>query len=831
MSLKKFAKGIKKCGFKFIKYNYFSKNIIKNNGAYFYPCKNSIIDICKGGKLILNADFEFNAGKIKNSKAEAFLQIGNNAQMIINGNSRINFGSTVHVNPNAILEIGSMTSNVGINIQCHKKISIGKDCMFGRNSTVFDSDFHPTGTSENNLKTIEEEVVIGNHVWIGAYAHIKSAKIGTGSIIGSCSYVRGNVDDATTVITNEAKPYSYGVMWARGENDIHVSQYYPNQEFDFSNLDSELVQNLSDDIADYLHETITTIDFKNETGLIEGHILDSLSTMTVVALLSEKYNIEIPYKEVNAYNFNDVKNMACMVLKLKSSTDLNKTIENVKQSNVYLHSMELLDLDENDTNKPVVQRILEWSKKTPDEPAIISDDKITTYKELAKYIQNIHNWLKENGILKGDCVAVQAFPTPYCIATYYAVHLTEAILVPLEKSASKDRILEIANDTKSKLIISKDIIESSILSYNYDMIREIVNKDISISNITYPNIDSPCEMVFTTGTTGKSKGVLMTHRHISWYAYATAKYVEMKKHNRFLLTTPLNHAGGIRRTHLSLANGCTMVYMDGINDLGKYFEYIEKYKITSLYMPPVALRILFTRTKDKLGEYKNQIDFVYSSSSPLPEGDCTKLAQLLPNTRLYNAYEASETPGVSAYNYNTTNPLKNCLGKANFGVEIGILTANGDIIKRQNVQGQLCVKSKMNMKEYYLAPELTKTVYKDGWFISSDLGHLDEDGNAYYEGRKGDVINIGGYKIAPTDVEEVALKSNLINECICIEDKDQFGVSFLKLLVVVGENFESKQLMSFLSSKLETYKLPRKIETVDHIEKTFNGKINRKAYR
>ena len=254
--------------------------------------------------------------------------------------------------------------------------------------------------------------------------------------------------------------------------------------------------------------------------------------------------------------------------------------------------------------------------------------------------------------------------------------------------------------------------------------------------------------------------------------------------------------------------------------------------MTHLGVMGVLSVFLLTRTRDELRKYKNQLDFVYSSSSPLPVGDCEALSKLLPNTRLYNAYEASETPGVSAYDYNTEHVLKNCMGTANQGVELAILLESGEVVNAPNVQGQICVKSKMNMKEYYLEPELTKTVWKDGWFVSSDLGFLDESGNIYYQGRKGDVINIGGYKVAPTDVEEVALLSGLINECICIEALDEFMVPYLKLLVVVKSEsvFDSKKLGAFLSDNLEAYKVPRVIEVTEKVERTFNGKIDRKAY-
>ena len=132
-----------------------------------------------------------------------------------------------------------------------------------------------------------------------------------------------------------------------------------------------------------------------------------------------------------------------------------------------------------------------------------------------------------------------------------------------------------------------------------------------------------------------------------------------------------------------------------------------------------------------------------------------------------------------------------------------------------------------------MEPELTKGVWRDGWFVSNDLGYLDGQGNVYYNGRKGDVINIGGYKISPVDVEEIALLSGVVSECVCIESFDEFGVPYLKLLVVPknDDKFISSELGRFLSSKLEAYKIPRRIERVDGIKRTFNGKIDRKAYR
>ena len=166
-------------------------------------------------------------------------------------------------------------------------------------------------------------------------------------------------------------------------------------------------------------------------------------------------------------------------------------------------------------------------------------------------------------------------------------------------------------------------------------------------------------------------------------------------------------------------------------------------------------------------------------------------------------------------------------------MDIAILTEDGCFTKEAGVEGQICAKSELVMKGYYNEPELTQSVFKDGWFVSSDIGTFDADGYLYYIGRKDDVINLGGYKIAPTELESLALQFGLVQECICIEDSDEYGVPYLKLLVVVEDKskFDPVALNAFLSDKLEKYKIPRVIEAVDALIKTFNGKPDRKAYR
>ena len=130
-------------------------------------------------------------------------------------------------------------------------------------------------------------------------------------------------------------------------------------------------------------------------------------------------------------------------------------------------------------------------------------------------------------------------------------------------------------------------------------------------------------------------------------------------------------------------------------------------------------------------------------------------------------------------------------------------------------------------------PKLTNEVLIDGIVYTSDIGYKDNEGFIYVSGRKGDVINVGGIKVSPSEVEEAAFAFEGIDDCICIAQEDKITGQALKLLVVMhqGYTLNSRKIREFLSSRIEAVKVPRFYEQVEKIERTYNGKINRKFYR
>ncbi len=700
--------------------------------------------------------------------------------------------------------------NVYVSMNCIilPNVRIGKNCIITAGSVV-------TGDiPENSIVAGNPAKVIGR---FDAYLSVRQMEKDYNII-----FTKQNISDEVV-----------DIKWKEFENQ----RYLKNSVYENYDIDTEEVQVFSETeerVIKVVSSHIDGIDFRKENDLIGRHVLDSLGIIMVTDALESEFKCKIPYDRINSQNFCNVRNMAKMMEDLLNNT--GKTSD----SEEYVNSIDnkeqpVLELDESLTQKSIVQRIFENSFENPDDPAIIANDRIYSYKETSGMIYSIGNWLKSQGVKEGDRVIIQAVHDEICITTFFAIQLIGAIMVPVEKTAPEYRMIEIARESESSFIICIKPNNRHSNWKSYDDIRKIshnetVEKD---TKIIYPDLDLPAEMYNTTGTTGKSKGVLKTHRATSMFSYSVAKHVQLRKKSKMLITTPLNHGGAMIMTILTLGNGCCAVYMDGISDIKKYFDCIRKYNINTLWLVPTSIRILLSRAKEEFAKFKDQIDFIYTSSAMLPEGDCIELRDMFPDTRLFNAYEATESIGICSYNYNTKEMKKNCLGKANEGVEIGIMKDDGEIVHEPGIKGQICIKSCMTMKEYYNEPELTAQVLKGEWYISSDMGYLDDEDYLYYAGRAGDVINIGGYKIAPTDVEDVAILSGLIDDCICIEEFNEFGIPYLKLLVVVKDKdkFDPKPLTKYMSDKLEAYKIPRKIELTDEVKKTFNGKIDRKAYK
>lgn len=384
-------------------------------------------------------------------------------------------------------------------------------------------------------------------------------------------------------------------------------------------------------------------------------------------------------------------------------------------------------------------------------------------------------------------VPLRATPTIDFMVDYFALHMARAIVAPMEKDLPQQMM-----DDMEEMLSAESAPEGT------------------------------ADVLFTTGTTGRSKGVIISHRAIIADAENLIAGQGFSHDLTFIINGPLNHIGSLSKVYPVVLLGATICIIDGMKDLNAFFRSLDNTTKTASFFVPATLRILLHFAADQLAKYANKIDFIECGGAPLPHTDMQALCTVLPHSRLYNTYASTETGIISTYNFNDGQCLAGCLGKPMPHSRI-IITAEGIIA----CQGDTL------MSGYLGDPKLTNDVLRDDTVYMADMGHLDKEGRLHIDGRLDDVINVGGYKVAPSEVEDQAMTLATIKDCICIAVPHPITGQALKLLVVMteGQKLEKRVLALHLKQRLETYKVPLLYEQVTAIERTYNGKLNRKFYK
>ena len=338
--------------------------------------------------------------------------------------------------------------------------------------------------------------------------------------------------------------------------------------------------------------------------------------------------------------------------------------------------------------------------------------------------------------------------------------------------------------------------------------------------------------LYTTGTTGKSKGVVISQKAVISNSENLIAGQGFTHDLVFVIAGSMEHLGCWSKIFPVLMLGATIyIIEEGMKDIDGFFKAfdlpLEKYSLPAntkfaTFLVPSNIRILLQFASDRLEALADRMDFLETGAAPMPHSDMLTLCKILPNTRLYNTYASTETGIISTYNYNDGECIAGCLGHA--------LPHSQFLI---TPEGRIACKGDTLMTGYKDEPELTLTVLHDDTLFTADNGYIDEKGRLHILGRDDDTINTGGFKVAPFEVEEVALSMPDIDDCICISQPHPVLGNALALLVVLrnGAKLDKRAIALHLSKKLERHQIPLTYKEVDKIQRTFNGKLDRKYYK
>ena len=435
----------------------------------------------------------------------------------------------------------------------------------------------------------------------------------------------------------------------------------------------------------------------------------------------------------------------------------------------------------------------------PDKTAIVCDGEHCTYSMLHERISQKAAALQEAGYREGQIVCLRALPTVDYLVDYFAYHVAGCVVAPLEK----------------------DLPEASFQKIAHELCPHTVPK-------------GSADILYTTGTTGRSKGVIISHDAIIADAENLIDGQGFSHDLAFVVNGPLNHIGRLSKLYPLMMLGATAIIVDGLKDLNRFFDAFQ-YPAPKMatFLVPASIRMLLQFGAAQLAALADKMDFIETGAAAISQADMEALCRLLPNTRLYNTYASTETGIISTYNYNDGKCVAGCLGRPMKHSQI-IITDKGLIA----CKGRTLMTGYVGDNQWSMVLATPHSQRENGqWSMvdivyTSDMGMLDADGMLHLTGREDDVINVGGFKVAPTEVEDAALAFPDVEDCVCIPVDHIITGKALKLLVVMkdGKALDRKALALHLKTRLEPYKIPMLYSQVDKVERTFNGKINRKHY-
>lgn len=482
--------------------------------------------------------------------------------------------------------------------------------------------------------------------------------------------------------------------------------------------------------------------------------------------------------------------------------------------------------------KSVTEQIFSYAKYTPDKTAVSDGKRSLSYSELARNIFFAKNVLvNECKLQKGDCVILASAKGLEFVCAYFACHLCGAIALPIDPEINEKKLSVICGKTNPKLVVGLNKqAEYKTLPYDKLVKTETDSSELLLNDVHFPDSENIADIIFTTGTTGVPKGVTLTQKNISAAALNINTFIKNTSEDVELLVLPVSHSFGLGRMRCVLSNGQTLILLGSFANMKRFFRYIEEFKVTGFGMVPASWAMIKKLSGKKIADFAKQLKYIEIGSAPMPIEDKQLLCALLPNTRICMHYGLTEASRSTFIEFHSQNNMLETVGKETPNMHISICDEKGNTLP-VNTDGEICVEGDAVTNGYYQEKEKTAESFWGKKIRTGDWGQLDNYGYLTLKSRKKEIINVGGKKVSPIEVEEVLKSFDFVKDCACIAIPDPNGVlgEVVKAFVVTDrpEKLTIENMTDLIGRQLETYKLPVQYEAIDTIPKTSSGKILR----
>jgi long-chain acyl-CoA synthetase len=466
--------------------------------------------------------------------------------------------------------------------------------------------------------------------------------------------------------------------------------------------------------------------------------------------------------------------------------------------------------------------------------------------------------LKSLGVKPGDRVMIVLPNLPQALTAFQAVFKIGAVVVPVTYKLTADEVTFIADDAEAEAALVSEETLPKIKDARTIRYRIMVDAETP-DTIYYPELvsDKPKELetlemgeddlamlMYTAGTTGRPKGVMLSHGNLMnntltyhFTAERSCAAVGIRPREMTNLTAlPLSHGAGVMLMNRNIIEGSLHVVMRWWDTL-KAFENIEKYRVRRMGLVPAMARLMLKHPRAH--QFDTSSVLIWSIGGAVVEEELIQQVEEKFGGHALRGYGLTEcSPGVIGQEVNDRRP--GSVGRVHGGLrdenpyvsEIRIVDDDGKEVPR-GVKGEVIIRGESVTKGYWKRPEETGKALRGGWLYTGDLGYIDQEGYLFLVDRKKDLIIRGGENIVPAEVEDVLRQHPCVEEAGVIGVPDQVMGEAVKGFVTLkkGCSVSESELIEFTKTKLAPFKVPQEIAFVEDIPKSGVGKIMRRALR
>lgn len=467
-------------------------------------------------------------------------------------------------------------------------------------------------------------------------------------------------------------------------------------------------------------------------------------------------------------------------------------------------------------------------------------DRDLTYEALDAEVDRVARGLVSRGVVKGDRVAVAMPNVPHFVFAYFGILRAGAVAVPLNVMLTELEMARILQDAAPRAILGAgqpgELARAAAAADDIETIGADRWDELGPLGESFDDVatgdDDLAVLAYTSGTTGKAKGAMLSHGNLLANLEQQSQIPEDKvtEDDVLLLTLPLFHIFGLNvPLGLLVKNGASGVLLERFEPVATLRE-IEKRKVTVLFgAPPMYRAWVSTPGADQYD--LSSVRLAISGAAPIAP-DVVKGFRNMFGIDVDEGYGLTETSPTLTSNRMMPRSKIGSVGAPLPGVELRIVDETGDDVELGDT-GEIVVRGPNVFKGYWQQPAETERVFTEGWFHTGDIAVQDEEGYIYLVDRKRDLVIVSGFNVFPSEVEAALLENPKVTEAAVVGVPHEYRGETLKAYVVVAEGVQTTQaeLLADVRTSLARFKLPETIEIVEDLPHLLTGKVLRRVLR